>query len=233
MKCRSMLERGVKLVYKTPKDIQERKDAKRRHILHIAARVFSNRGYHGTTVKDVVDEAGVSVGSFYFYFKNKEDLFETLYDEMTDMLLNAINGVLEKYGVNISEALSRTIAVALLTFRNYRDLARIMMIEAVGLSNCFELKRAESVRNVSNLIEEYLVSRKKQDCLDISDVHVAAIALCGTVYNSIINWLHKAGQSDLAGLAYPLAIYNLQALKIGFNTDDIRKYIETTLLDVE
>ena len=71
------------MVYKSSNETQKRKDLKKKHIIDIATKVFAN-GYHGTTVKNVVEEADISVGTFYFYFKNKEDLFETLYDELSE-----------------------------------------------------------------------------------------------------------------------------------------------------
>src|SRR5215471_15804519 len=40
-----------------------------------ALQVFARRGLHQTTLDDVAKEAGVSKGTIYLYFKNKEDLF--------------------------------------------------------------------------------------------------------------------------------------------------------------
>ena len=43
-------------------------------ILDAAARTFESEGYHATTTNHVADEAGVSVGSLYQYFPNKDAL---------------------------------------------------------------------------------------------------------------------------------------------------------------
>jgi TetR/AcrR family transcriptional regulator, fatty acid metabolism regulator protein len=58
------------LVYRTSSKIQERKDAKRRYILETVAKVFAVKGYYNANVRDILDEAGISTGSFYFYFNN-------------------------------------------------------------------------------------------------------------------------------------------------------------------
>ena len=47
---------------------------------------FENRGFHGVRVDDVVHRAGISHGTFYLYFSNKEDLFKALLkDALHDM----------------------------------------------------------------------------------------------------------------------------------------------------
>ena len=47
----------------------------RDRIVSAAVRVFSDKGYHGSTVADVVRASGLSVGAIYTYFPSKEALF--------------------------------------------------------------------------------------------------------------------------------------------------------------
>ncbi len=42
-------------------------------LLEVGLATFAKRGYHGTGIKEIVDNAGVPKGSFYNYFKSKED----------------------------------------------------------------------------------------------------------------------------------------------------------------
>ena len=51
----------------------------RRRILETALRLFRKRGYDGTTMRAVADEAGVSLGNAYYYFKSKEHLIQEYY----------------------------------------------------------------------------------------------------------------------------------------------------------
>ena len=51
-----------------------RRDARFGQILDAAARVFSERGYHGATMREVAREAGASLAKLYRYIGNKEDL---------------------------------------------------------------------------------------------------------------------------------------------------------------
>src|SRR6201998_3703731 len=57
-----------------------------RRLLEAGMAEFENRGFHGVRVDDVVRRAGISHGTFYLYFSNKEDLFKALLkDALHDM----------------------------------------------------------------------------------------------------------------------------------------------------
>lgn len=64
----------------------------RRRLLDAGAAVLPVRGYHGTRVDDVVAEAGVSHGSFYRYFANKDDLFRVLAHEAAAAMVELVAG---------------------------------------------------------------------------------------------------------------------------------------------
>jgi AcrR family transcriptional regulator len=50
-------------------------------ILKAATTLFADQGYSGTSVKQIVEMAGVTKPTLYYYFKNKEDLYMQLIDE--------------------------------------------------------------------------------------------------------------------------------------------------------
>lgn len=50
-------------------------EQRRRQLVECAARLFTERGYAETRIKDIVDAAGVAKGLFYWYFDDKESLF--------------------------------------------------------------------------------------------------------------------------------------------------------------
>jgi len=45
----------------------------RKKLLEAGVSIFIDQGYHGTGIQEVVDKAGIPKGSFYNYFKSKED----------------------------------------------------------------------------------------------------------------------------------------------------------------
>ncbi len=54
------------------------------HILKAALVCFNNKGYHQTTMDDIVQEAGLSKGGLYVHFNGKKDLFLDLFDWFID-----------------------------------------------------------------------------------------------------------------------------------------------------
>jgi len=57
-----------------PRISAEREESTRRSILRAARTAFVEKGFHEATTHDVAREAGLSVGSIYTYFRNKDDL---------------------------------------------------------------------------------------------------------------------------------------------------------------
>src|SRR3954451_22580855 len=66
-------------------------EATRDHLLETARQVFSERGFHGTSVAAITSAANTAHGTFYLYFRNKEDVFGAvvqgavleMYDQMS------------------------------------------------------------------------------------------------------------------------------------------------------
>jgi AcrR family transcriptional regulator len=60
---------------------EERSERCRRLVLDAALRLFARHGYGATSVRQIAEEAGVSVGAVYHHFPDKEAMFRTLIDE--------------------------------------------------------------------------------------------------------------------------------------------------------
>ncbi len=60
---------------------EERKAHNRQAILEAARQVFSELGYGATSVRDIIRQTGLASGTFYNYFKSKEEVFEALMDD--------------------------------------------------------------------------------------------------------------------------------------------------------
>jgi AcrR family transcriptional regulator len=58
----------------------ERREETREQVLAAAARVFARRGFHGTSLEAIADEAGFSRGAVYYNYADKQELFLELLD---------------------------------------------------------------------------------------------------------------------------------------------------------
>ena len=65
--------------------------------IETAARLFLEKGYNETSVRDILDAAGDSSPSvLYYYFKSKEDLYRQVMDTKAKKYLQAIDTVINK-----------------------------------------------------------------------------------------------------------------------------------------
>ncbi|WP_158271705.1 TetR/AcrR family transcriptional regulator [Limnohabitans sp. 2KL-1] len=59
-------------------------------LLEIACRLFSERGFNGTSLRDIAEEAKVTKAALYYHFPNKEALFAKIVLESLEALLNRV-----------------------------------------------------------------------------------------------------------------------------------------------
>lgn len=75
-----------------------------------AAKVFSQEGFHGTGMRHIAEEAGVSIGALYHYFRSKEEVFLAVLREEYDRWLTQAQG-LWKEGLPASEVVRRVVEI--------------------------------------------------------------------------------------------------------------------------
>lgn len=54
--------------------IEIKKENKRKDLLNAAFELFTKNGFHNTSIADIVEKAGIAKGTFYLYFKDKNDI---------------------------------------------------------------------------------------------------------------------------------------------------------------
>src|SRR6516225_5792547 len=62
-------------------DDTNRTGGKRERILDAAVHVFAEKGFYGAKVSEIAREAGVADGTIYLYFKSKDDLLISLFED--------------------------------------------------------------------------------------------------------------------------------------------------------
>lgn len=85
----------------------ERRATTRAKVLRAAARVFAARGFHGATLDEVAERAGVSKGAVYYNFDSKDDLFVSLLEERYEARLRDARAALSKDGGHDASAAGR------------------------------------------------------------------------------------------------------------------------------
>lgn len=214
-------------MYRTTQDTQNRKDAKKQMILNTAAEVFSAKGYHSTTVKDIVDKAAVSVGTFYFYFSSKEDIFTALYRSIVKEFSDTTMSVIDVEHFPMIKNYTRVMTATLWMYEQKRGIARIMLLETATK----ELEAAR-IKEFAETMAAWFVRFGQHNEVNIPDERVAALIYAGSYYCLINEWLSSDAAVPLTEYGFAFCVYHLQALKITFNENTVRGYIDEVLKEL-
>ncbi|HAJ32368.1 MAG TPA: hypothetical protein DCK79_03220 [Candidatus Atribacteria bacterium] len=90
------------------KEYHERKN----EILDTAQEIFLTKGYKQTSVESIIKKVGVAKGTFYYYFKSKEDLLDKLVKRMADKIQIEIKKIVEKKDLDAISKLEKAYSVA-------------------------------------------------------------------------------------------------------------------------
>lgn len=102
--------------------------ARREEILDAARRVFAARGFRGTTIADIADEAGTALGTIYIYFASKEDVFAALHQRFAELIAHATDD--GQADASLEEAVARRIGNVFDACGESRDLVRLVVLNA-------------------------------------------------------------------------------------------------------
>jgi len=161
------------------------------HLLARAARIFADKGYHPTTMRDLSAASGMSLAGMYYYVRGKEDLLaliqERCFTQVLEGARQAVAGASDP-----QEKLHAFIRHHVEFFANHMAEMKVMSHEA-------------SPRSVSTIKRRYvdlLESVLKDAAPDQSAVdRSAATYILFGMMNWIYNWYDPAGEIDPARLA--------------------------------
>ncbi|HYW71778.1 MAG TPA: TetR/AcrR family transcriptional regulator [Pyrinomonadaceae bacterium] len=169
-----------------------RHDQKLEHILRTAARIFAEKSYHSTSMRDIARATGVSLAGLYHYCKSKEELLFLIQDQ-------CFGRVLERLELRIKRV-DDPLAKLQIFIDNHLSFFAGNMAEMKVLSHEAESLAGDMHKQVSSQKERYArVARKI--LREIRDAHkgppvdltVATYALFGMM-NWIYNWYDPRGK---------------------------------------
>ncbi len=115
------------VVHSTPGRRKSAGAPKRDRILKAAVEVFAKNGFYATRVSDIAKAAGVADGTIYLYFKNKDDVLITIFEEGITQLLEILREVAES-DASFEERVTRIIELQLGLLEEQRELAEVITV---------------------------------------------------------------------------------------------------------
>jgi AcrR family transcriptional regulator len=164
-------------------------DDTRQRILTAAINVFSRKGYHETRVDEIVAASDTSKGAVYFHFPSKQEIFLGLVDEFANLLEHEILKAIDQQESGL-EKVNAALYACMHTFGKYRKLAKIFLVQALGLGAVFEEKRQQINARFASIIQTYLQQAAENGDIPPLDTEIAAYAWMGAIYEVVIRWVY-------------------------------------------
>ena len=168
-------------------------------ILGAAAQIFSEKGFHASSMQDIAEAVSLQKASLYHHVASKQEILLALLDQALDLLIERLSEVAEKQ-LAPEEKLRQAMISYLAALTQHRDLAAILLLEHRNLEPQLRSRhiprrnRFEAIWR--GLIQEG-IEAEKFSCVDPG---LAARALLG-VMNWTITWYRPDGPLSVEEIA--------------------------------
>lgn len=97
-------------------------DVRKNEILDMAEKLFRIKGYEKCTIMDIINEVGIAKGTFYYYFKSKEEVLDAVVLRYVDIIRNNAEEIILIENMNPVEKLMRAFMAMQVTNQIDKDL---------------------------------------------------------------------------------------------------------------
>lgn len=174
---------------------------KRNAILRAATRVFARNGYFNSKVADIARAADVADGTVYLYFKSKEEILHSIFDQNMSEAIAAARQLIQ----NVNDPREKLRRIALLHLQRLgadRDLAVVFQVELRGSTKFMEefsaAGFAEYLRVLRQIFEEGQRARVFRKDLNAK---VVSKILFGALDEMATNWIISKRNYQLEPMA--------------------------------
>ena len=170
---------------------------KRRLIVDTAIRVFAEKGYHETRISDIAREAQIAYGLVYHYFKNKEEILDTIFLERWGGFIDVVQAIAED-DRSVEEKLLSIATVTLTAYRRNPEWVKILVFEIQRTQRFADPDRVRLVGQLFGLIARILrQGQERGELRDDLDPTLACYIFVGgldiVVTNRVLNLIRIEG----------------------------------------
>lgn len=165
---------------------QERSKQTVERILDAATRIFHEHGYSGATTNDIADEAGVSVGSLYQYFPNKDALLVALTQRHIEATTSELTNLLIALPSNSElDEILRTVVDFLVSQHDLDDLHLLVMHQAPrtqDINIALEQAKSHLVELTSQILHNKIPDARRRGLI----AHMVVATIDAAVHDVIL-----------------------------------------------
>ncbi|MEC1180475.1 TetR/AcrR family transcriptional regulator [Metasolibacillus meyeri] len=191
----------------------KRNKPKYKQIIDAAVIAIAENGYHQAQVSKIAKQAGVADGTIYLYFKNKEDILISVFQEKMVVFVENLQEIL-KSGETSSEKLCRMIENHFAVLANDYHLATVTQLELRQSNKEIRLKINAILKEYLQLLDEILIEGMVSGEFNSAmDIRVARQMVFGTVDEITTTWVMNDYRYDLLEQAPKVQQLLLKGLK--------------------
>jgi len=180
---------------------KEKANGKYKAILRAAIKVFARSGFFNAKVADVASEAGVADGTVYLYFKNKDDILVSIFNDHMNEALASGRKTLAEIDDPV-EKIRRIVLAHLEGLGRDRDLAIVFQVELRSSTKFMEQFSATKVTEYLELIRGVIDEGQTRGVFRRRlNAQVVAKVLFGALDEMATNWVLSRKRYSLASTA--------------------------------
>ncbi len=184
--------------FKCSKGIKMKKNRpKYNQIIDAAVEVIAENGYHSSQVSKIAKKAGVADGTIYLYFKNKEDILVSLFQEKMGEFISSIEDEI-KTKSNAKQKLLTLIEMHYSQLTKNHHLAIVTQLELRQSNKELRLMINDVLKPYLELIDQIVQEGMDENLFDSSlDLRIIRQMIFGTLDETVTNWVMNDQKYDL------------------------------------
>ncbi|WP_394119709.1 TetR/AcrR family transcriptional regulator [Planococcus donghaensis] len=174
---------------------------KYKQIIDAAVIVIAENGYHQAQVSKIAKQAGVADGTIYLYFKNKEDILISVFQEKMGVFVSKLEQIISR-DLDASTKLGLMIESHFELLASDIHLAIVTQLELRQSNYEIRMKINNVLREYLKLMDKILVKGMEDGEFDEAmDIRLARQMVFGTMDETITTWVMNDHKYDLVELA--------------------------------
>lgn len=185
---------------------------KQHQILKIAEQLFAQRGYDGTSVRDIAEAAGVNIAMISYYFGSKEKMMESLFEQRTQHIRLTVETLWQNKSLAPLQKMEALVEEYIERVMDNQPFYKLMICEQVINKNPVILALIMDMKKKNMEGIEKLISYGQQKSVFKNNIDVILLmnTLTGSISQMMINMQFYKDNNDLGSLSEEQSIHAIK-----------------------
>lgn len=184
----------------------------RQGIIQAAARIFSEKGYHATSMQDIAEAVNLQKASLYHHFSSKQEILSEILDQALSLINNQLE-LVHSQSLSPDEKLRQAMLSYFQTIAENQNLSAVLLLELRSLDPELKTKQAPQREKFERFWKDLIIEGRQQGVFSDFDPSLTGRAILG-VMNWTITWYRSDGARTAAEIADLFADLLINGLRV-------------------